>query len=320
MNEGSSKFRLWRDYYRQISHRIHFDRGFISSAIMVGRVFLHYGFPRLKPSASGGVASKKTSLAFYPNPAGAWYTIWMALQSTGIKITSSTEDADVVFIFDDRTENMSSEIQATLENIEGDKVYVNSNVLDISKTHVADVFQKIFGYPLSVDPLTYKGQAVCKSDENGMHDGHIIDLPIAPHEVKTDSVYQVLVDSTFNRAQSEDLRITYVFGEIPIVYHKFKKLNQRFGTTYLSTTVKRADDVFSSDELREIVGFCEAMGLNFGSADVMRDKGSGKIYIVDVNKTCMPVLSLPKADLLGAMETLGEVFERGVEARLASMS
>jgi len=52
----------------------------------------------------------------------------------------------------------------------------------------------------------------------------------------------------------------------------------------------------------------------------MRDKGSGKIYIVDVNKTCMPVLSLPKADLLGAMETLGEVFERGVEARLASMS
>ena len=34
------------------------------------------------------------------------------------------------------------------------------------------------------------------------------------------------------------------------------------------------------------------MNLDFGAIDVMRDKNDERIYIVDVNKTCMPVLCL----------------------------
>lgn len=308
MKNITSSMRRWRNYYSQVSDRISFDRSFISSASMVTKIYLHYAYKNLIRSAKKLKVERHHTLAFYPNPAGPWYTIWMALQSTNINIISSAETADVIFIFDDKTKTKTDYVLKNRSQLQ-----INTRATDISKVHVAKIFEEIFKYPLSVDPLTYEGQAVCKADENGVHDGYLISLPIPQNKVKPSCVYQRLVDSTFDGNRSEDLRIAYVFGSIPVVYHKFKALNKRFSTTYLSTTLRLADDVFSSDEIKNITDFCQAMGLDFGSLDVMRDKTTNLIYIVDVNKTCMPVLSLSKGELLSAMERIGTAFEAHID-------
>jgi glutathione synthase/RimK-type ligase-like ATP-grasp enzyme len=121
-----------------------------------------------------------------------------------------------------------------------------------------------------------------------------------------------LVDSTFTGKTSEDLRVAFALGEIALVYHKHKPLDDRFGTHYLSVDVMAAEDVFSPAEINLIIKFCDAMGLDFGAIDVMRDKHDGRIYIVDVNKTCMPVLSLTLAEQIKSQQKIADSLLRGL--------
>ncbi|MEP1230680.1 MAG: hypothetical protein ABJG88_08395, partial [Litorimonas sp.] len=170
----------------------------------------------------------------------------------------------------------------------------------------------VFDYDIAIDPLTFTGRAVEKSDENGTHDGRIITCPIPKTDVKDGYCYQRFIDSSFSGDTSEDLRIACVFGKVGAVFHKHKAFDKIFSTSYLNTTVHLAQDRFSENELTLIETFCQAMGLDFGSIDVMRDKVDGKIYIVDVNKTCMPVLSLPTKEQLRSLKMIAKVFEKGL--------
>ena len=187
---------------------------------------------------------------------------------------------------------------------------INYSVRDISKNHVGDVFKSVFGYPIRVDPLRYHGPAICKSNANGTHDGVVINLPIERADVSEQHTYQRLVDSVFQDGVSEDLRIAYVLGEIALVYHKYKPLGDRFGTDYLKVDIKHPSDVFSKEEIELIIQFCKRMGLDFGAVDVMRDKNDGRIYIVDVNKTCMPVLSLDLKTQIQCQKKIANAFRR----------
>ncbi len=96
-----------------------------------------------------------------------------------------------------------------------------------------------------------------------------------------------------------------VKGVIPAVFHKFKSLDARFGTSYLHTDVRAANDVFSPQEQALIAEFCREIGLDFGCIDIMRDMQDDRIYIVDVNKTCMPVLSLSFKQQMKSLRLMG---------------
>ena len=54
------------------------------------------------------------------------------------------------------------------------------------------------------------------------------------------------------------------------------------------------------------------MNLDFGSIDVMRDKHDGRIYIVDVNKTCMPVLCLSLKTQIKSQKKIAEALTAGL--------
>lgn len=250
-----------------------------------------------------------SSLAFFPQPSGPWYNAWLAARMAGIDISNNPESADVVFVFDDKT---TSETGAQLKPALKAKA-INHRIDDISKTHVAKVFQGIFGYSVEIDPLTHHGKAVEKSDINAAHDGQVVKCPLAPDAVKEGSVYQKLVDSTFTKKGAEDLRMAYVGGEIPVVFHKYKALEKRFGTDYAQVDVRAAGEVFSTEEQTQLIHFCEAMGLDFGAVDVMRDKHDGRIYVVDVNKTCMPVLCLSQKEQRRAFRLIADALLRLVE-------
>ena len=127
--------------------------------------------------------------------------------------------------------------------------------------------------------------------------------PISRSELEDGAVYQRLIDTATDGVRSEDLRTNVVKGALPVVFHKYKTLEGRFGTSYLHTDVRSADELYSKEEQAQISAFCREIGLDFGCIDVLRDINDGRIYIVDVNKTCMPVLSLsikePGLRLLG---------------------
>lgn len=251
----------------------------------------------------------KATLAFYPQPSGPWYNAWLAARMGGIKITKDTKAADAVFVFDDST---ASDTGAKLDPALKGKA-INHRINDISKTHVANVFQDVFGYGVEIDPLTYHGKAVQKSDINATHDGEVVMCPLPPEAVKTGSVYQKLIDSRFDGSRPEDLRMVYVGGETPVVFRKFKLPEKRFSTDYDHVDVWSADQAYSKEEQTQLIKFCEAMGLDFGAVDVMRDKQDGRIYVVDVNKTCMPVLCLRQKEQRHAFRLISDALTRLVE-------
>ena len=249
------------------------------------------------------------TLAFHPQPSGPWYNAWLAARMAGIDIIKDPHSADIVFVFDDKTKSKTSEILDSSLKAKA----INLRIEDISKTRVARTFTQVFGYDIEVDPLAYKGKAVQKSDMNGTHDGIIVDCPLSPDEMSPDCVYQKLIDSTFDGRRSEDLRMAYVSGEIPVVFRKFKLPENRFGTDYDHVDVWDADQAFTAEEQALLIKFCEAMGLDFGAVDVMRDKHDGRIYVVDVNKTCMPVLCLSQKSQRAAMRKIAAALLRLVE-------
>lgn len=285
----------------RVRKRVTLNKSFVKGALVVAKLYWHYTFGHGRRTFSANAPT----LAFYPQPAGPWYNIWLTLQNTSIKITKNPFKADFIFVFDDSTQ--SNVIQNLTCDFKGR--LINHRVTDISKSNVSQIFKDIFGYDLEIDPVTHEGTAVEKSDENGTHDGRLIDCPIAQHDIKSGYAYQKFIDSSFSGKTAEDLRVAAVYGKVATVFHKHKDFNKRFGTAYLSTTVKNAEEVFDDTELKLIAQFCDEIGLDFGAIDVMRDKHDGRIYIVDVNKTCMPVLSLPCSEQYRSLSMIAKSLE-----------
>ncbi len=284
-------------------------RSFFRSARAVVQIYTYLVCVRVARLMRGQTPVGK--IAFHPQSAAPWYNIWFVTQIAGLKTVSNPQDADYAFVFEDATHNTQRAVYSDTTNPMG----INHKIENIAKNHVGEVFESVFGYPINIDPTTYQGRGIRKSEENGAHDGIVIDCPIEPSEVLPNYSYQRLVDSTFNGQTSEDLRIAVVYGEVPIVFHKHKAEKKRFGTDYLSVDLLEPQNVFSQDELEKIAIFSEKIGLDFGAVDVMRDKHDRRIYIVDVNKTCMPVLSLSLKQQMIAQRRVAASFMKNIEER-----
>jgi hypothetical protein len=101
---------------------------------------------------------------------------------------------------------------------------LNFDCADVSKSHVAEVFESVFGYPLALDPTMAVGDIVEKYEKNGVHDGAVVRAPMAP---RAGYVYQRLVDTTHARGLTHDLRTSCVGGEPVLVWIKRKPPGRR---------------------------------------------------------------------------------------------
>ncbi|MGB3456810.1 MAG: hypothetical protein WBG08_13665 [Litorimonas sp.] len=283
----------WIDYWRAVGGRISWDRSLLRGAWTV---------PWLMTTARLRRPGRMGTIAFHPQPAAPWYTMRLALAGTGIRVTSNVADADAVMVFDDRTRS-----DAVPPRTRGR--LINSGISDVSKRRVGEVFERVFGYPLTLDPRAHVGPMVEKADENGVHDGRIVQGPLSVPA--PGAIYQHLVDSHVEPGVTEDLRCVCVDGRVVQVFRKRKAVAERFRANYLETTLQAPEARLTAAELSDIARFCRAMGLDFGSIDVLRDhRGDGRIYIVDVNKTCMPVLSMPVAEMDRALARIGRAAEQ----------
>jgi hypothetical protein len=245
-------------------------------------------------------------LWFAPDRPRPWYLIWPVMQLSGLRMASSVEDADLVFSFEDLT---------CVEAASGDALpHINGACLDVSKSHVAAVFEQVSGRALSVDPTVWTGPMAAKSELNGAHDGRVL---TGPTQAEPGLVYQRLIDNVAEDGCVEDLRCPTVGGEVPVVFLKRRSVDDRFANHNSEVRLLKPDDVFSPEERDLIRRFCAAMALDWGGIDVLRDRKSGDLWIVDVNKTDMgPPIALPMTDKLKATRTLAESLRGYVDARL----
>lgn len=163
---------------------------------------------------------------------------------------------------------------------------LNANLTDISKGHVSREFREVFGYDLSVDPHTFTGPILRKSEENAAHDGRVLNGPI--HRTKSDQyVYQRLVNNVKGDL-AIDLRVPIFGSQIPFVRVKYRPVNKRFdhaGRSQVDDEVKSPNEVLCQREQELILKLCRRMGLDYGELDVLRDQETERIYVVDVNGT-----------------------------------
>ncbi len=166
---------------------------------------------------------------------------------------------------------------------------LNGRCRDISKSHVDDVHQTVFGYCTKLDPTVFQGRAVMKPELNSQEGGAFVDCPIAPAEVRTDHIYQKLVDNAVDANTVKEYRVLVVGNEIVDVIVQFRgapqRLKGRGSGGGQGWTAEPAHAVFTADEHASILRFCELIGLEFGELDVLPDMVENRIYILDANKT-----------------------------------
>lgn len=260
----------------------------------------------IKLRQAGTLGRRKITLAFSPDPIRPWYLAWAAAVEAGLKMIDDPAQADVVFHFDDSTRSESSQ-----PKVREGALLLNFRCDDISKSRVAQVFEEVFGYALSLDPRTHHGPAVEKSEVNGAHDGRIVFCPVEPLPGR---VYQRLVDNRCGGELVEDLRTPTVGGRPVCVFLKRRAAASRFANANLDVSLTTPEAVFSSAELANIGRFAEKLGLDWGGLDVLRDAQDGRIYIVDANKTDMgPPTALPLRKKLNATRLLARALASYVQ-------
>ena len=268
----------------------------LAKDIMRGGFYILVESLRPRPQQLSEITFAQTA----PRP---WYLIWGALRQAGLR-TKTT--GPICLHFSDQTHVPQAELD--------DRLHINGRCTDISKSHVATTFAKIFGYDLSLDPSTASEPYLEKGEENGIHDA-TIETKAKPAE--PGRVYQRLINNSTEDGTVLDYRCPTVFGHIPLIFLKERPLSQRFDNLNTRVRVSTAKACFSPDEINKISEFCKAMQLDWGGLDILRHAGDGRIYIVDVNKTDMgPPLALPIKEKLSAVKTLGLALRDALEKRL----
>jgi hypothetical protein len=240
----------------------------------IGRWLSYYAFVRLRGLWVRLTKPAGPRIWFTPYRPRPWYVIWAATVWGGMRLARSPADADAAFYFEDQT--------AAAPPAPRHARAFNFDVGDVSKTRVAEVMEEAFGYPLLLDPSAHVGEAVEKSEGNGLHDGRVVQCPITPAPGKT---YQRLVRTEGGDGWAHDLRTSCVAGRPVVVFVKKKPAAARFSIQNTSVVVQAPEDVFSAAELAQLERFCAAMKLDWGACDVLRERETGRLYIVDVNKT-----------------------------------
>ncbi|MBA3404630.1 MAG: hypothetical protein H0U13_08110 [Gemmatimonadaceae bacterium] len=192
--------------------------------------------------------------------------------------------------------------------------FINAGCKDISKQHVGRVFENVFGYPLDVDPRTYPGPIVRKANANASHDGKLIEGPVSEAEYHRDRhefVYCVHIDNIRDDVAT-DFRLMW-FGHLsPMLHRKERLVSARFSRGARAAFLEPVATHFSASEIDAIGTLCREFGLDYGELDCLRDKGSGRIYVVDINKTpASRLLGMSTKDATEAVVCLATGFAEG---------
>ncbi|MCX7359959.1 MAG: hypothetical protein NT015_17700 [Alphaproteobacteria bacterium] len=270
----------------------------------IWRWFTYYAFVRLHGFWAHLTKPRGPRIWFAPYRPRPWYIIWAAMVWGGFEFAPTPERADAAFYFEDQTIAKPPPPRHA-------KAF-NFGVGDVSKSNVARVMEEAFGYPLAIDPTTFVGEAVEKGEGNGLHDGRLVTCPLSP---KQGQAYQRVIKTEGADGWAHDLRTACVGGEPVVVFVKQKPASARFSIQNTSVVVKTPEEVFSPDEIAQLKRFLTAMKLDWGGLDVLREHSTGRLYVVDVNKTDTgPAVVLNWRDRTKATTLLSNALRKMVSA------
>lgn len=265
--------------------RKYLDRAFLRTAFVQAKrrtkLAALFGAPYVVKSVRSG----PRSVAFFPSPIDTFlsaeiYLIWKVLRLCGARpAAADAVSPDLAIAWHPST--VYTLERELLERIRARCGIINARCTDIRKSIVDRTFADVFGYGLPVDPASYEGTIVRKSERNGPHDAFLLDGPIARTE--PGYVYQRLVTCETPKGIAE-WRTVIVAGEIASVYVNYRPAGSRFQIHASSSEYCAVNDAFSRDEQRKIADFSRRMGLDFGALDILRD-ADGRLYICDCNNT-----------------------------------
>lgn len=96
-------------------------------------------------------ARKRLAIWFTPQRARPWYLARGAALWSGVRAARVEAEADIAFYFDDTTGGKSPPSRLAM---------LNGGCVNISKSHVATVFEQVFERPLRIDPRASMGNLV----------------------------------------------------------------------------------------------------------------------------------------------------------------
>jgi hypothetical protein len=233
------------------------------------------------------------------------YVVWKICAELGLRVTHEpSQRTALAVLWKDATSIGPLDAALPVTSVP----VINGSCRDISKANVSRHFSAVFGYSCDVDPLTYSGPCVEKSNLNALHDGRIVTCPAAAP--RAGSVYQRVINNVVEGDLVEDIRVPVVNGTVPFVYLKYRPAAARFDSNKnRAIRLCDAQEVLCAEEIRTIGKFTRSIGLDYGELDVLRDRDDGRIYIVDANKTpAGPSYRLRQADFRRAVSLLAAAF------------
>ncbi len=239
---------------------------------------------------------------FTPARPRPWYVVWSAATLSGVRIATMRKRSRCGLLLRGRHGRSPARYRR------GEAI--NAGCCDISKSRVAAGFEQAAGYPLAIDATTFAGVAVEKSEINGRHDGRLVSCPLIPQIGKA---YQVFVDSS-DGDDAFDFRTTIIDRKPLFVLVKTRPVADRFSIHNATVTFKPLQEAFSPSDIALITRFAEQMKLDWAAIDVLRDRASGRIYIVDVNKTDTgPAVDLSRKDRERLKAAISHAFREMIE-------
>lgn len=187
---------------------------------------------------------------------------------------------------------------------------INGSCIDVSKSRIDAAWEEVSGYTIQVDPTRNSGRMVVKPEESGAHAGRLVDGPISR---RRGFVYQRFV-ATRKNGRLLSTRAVMLGREMPIIRDYWCAASDIFHGP--SHCVARApEEVYTDRERGQILRFAGLVGLDFGELDILRDEESGRIYVIDANRTSFMPALLSLADLRRSYRAMVPALSRQLEGR-----
>lgn len=189
----------------------------------------------------------------------------------------------------------------------------NANCSDIRKSTLEQSHQAAFGYGMAVDPTSFEGPMVIKSEFNARHDGKIIKGPIAHSDKQPHCVYQLDIKNSDETGQYFDYRLVFVRGSIPLAYKKYKTAESRFTNQCASAQIIAVNAALDHEEIEFIRTMMHSLQVDYAELDALRDAQTGKLFVIDVNPTPWgPPAELPDKEKRDAIQAMATTFENAI--------
>lgn len=187
----------------------------------------------------------------------------------------------------------------------------NAACTDISKRTLDSHHLAVFGYGVGIDPLTHEGPLLEKSNGNAAHDGVERQGPL--NALLPDKVYQRIINNRDEQGRVCDLRLVYVCGLTPVTYLKFKSDDARYTNETTGAELAATQTLFSDHELGQIGQLMHRLGVDIAELDILRDRSSDQLFVVDVNPTPWgPPAGLNSADASEAIAVIAKAFQEAL--------